>query len=209
MPNQIRDIFNTMHTPTTIIFVGRSGAGKGTQLSLLKEYMEKRFPVDPIVSLDMGTMYRSFFSNDGYVQKIAKDLTMNQGKFQPDFLTNALFVSKAVESIGEQTHLFVDGFPRSVGQLDVMKQLLAYVKRVNPIVVNIEVSRENVKERMLKRGRGDDDVEKIESRLNEYDRTVVPMLEAIKKDIFFRYIEIDGEPTVEEIHTNLVSDLGL
>ncbi len=195
--------------PQTLIFVGRSGAGKGTQLDLLKKYISEKYPNNKIQSLDMGGIYREFFSHDGEVQKIAKDLSMNQGKFQPDFLTNSLFVARAVMIMDLESHLFIDGFPRSVNQLDTLKQLLNYVGRVNPIVVNIEVPREEVKKRMLARGRGDDAPEKIESRLGEYDRTVVPLLDVIKSDFSLKYIEINGESTPDEIHKDLVNKLSL
>ena len=195
--------------PQTLIFVGRSGAGKGTQLDLLKKYISEKYSNSKIQSLDMGGIYREFFSHDGEVQKIAKDLSMNQGKFQPDFLTNSLFVARAVMIMDLESHLFIDGFPRSVNQLDTLKQLLNYVGRVNPIVVNIEVPREEVKKRMLARGRGDDAPEKIESRLGEYDRTVVPLLDVIKSDFSLKYIEINGESTPDEIHKDLVNKLAL
>lgn len=194
-------------TSKTYIFVGRSGAGKGTQLDLLKKYIASKNADSKINSLDMGVIFRAFFGETGYVQDIARDLSMNQGKFQPDFLTNALFISNAIKVIDETSYVFIDGFPRSIDQLAIIKELLSYTKRTNPVVVNIEVSRENVKKRMLLRGRGDDADSKIDSRLNEYERSVVPMLEHIKNDSSLKYVEIDGEPTPEEIHSNLIKAL--
>ena len=194
-------------TSKTYIFVGRSGAGKGTQLDLLKKYIASKNADSKINSLDMGVIFRAFFGETGYVQDIARDLSMNQGKFQPDFLTIALFISNAIKVIDETSYVFIDGFPRSIDQLEIIKNLLAYTKRTNPVVVNIEVSRENVKKRMLLRGRGDDADTKIDSRLNEYERSVVPMLEHIKNDSSLKYVEIDGEPTPEEIHANLIKAL--
>ncbi len=193
-----------MEHPKTFIFVGRSGAGKGTQLELLKKYFEATGAVH---SLDMGGIFRAFFKTEGYMQDIARDLTMNQGKFQPDFLTNALFISNAINLIDETSTLFIDGFPRSVAQVQVLKELLAYAKRTAPIVLNIEVPREEVKKRMLARGRADDEDAKIDSRLDEYDRTVVPMLAEIMQDPFFTYIEIDGRPPIHEIHESLLKQV--
>ena len=200
---------NRMNSPKTLIFVGRSGAGKGTQLELLKVLLSEKYPETKVCSLDMGNIYRAFFKNEGYVQDIARDLSMNQGKFQPDFLTNALFVSNAVTFIDGTSHVIIDGFPRSVSQLGIVRELLDYTKRAAPTVINIEVSREDVKERMLKRGRGDDSSEKIDSRLDEYDRTVVPMLASMAQDSFFSYVEIDGSRVPELVHADLVAKLGL
>jgi len=194
-----------MNKPQTFIFVGRSGSGKGTQLELLKGYLADRYKYTPIKSIVMGEIYREFFKEKGFVQDIARDVSMNQGKFQPDFITNGLFVRSAIDIIDDSSTLFFDGYPRTIKQLELIKELLQYAKHEYPIVININVSRENVKERMLLRARGDDSESAIESRLNEYDKFILPMLENIKSDSFFKYLEIDGEGKIEDIHTDIIS----
>jgi len=193
----------------TFIFVGRSGSGKGTQLELLKDFLLKKDKDISIKSVIMGDVFRAFFKEVGYVKDIARDISMNQGKFQPNFITNALFVRSAIDIIDENSVLFFDGYPRNIDQLDVIKELLEYVKRESPVVINIEVSRENVKRRMLLRSRGDDSESAIESRLNEYDKFILPMLEAMKSDPFVQYVEIDGEGAIEDIHNDIIKKLNL
>ena len=200
---------NRMNSPKTIIFVGRSGAGKGTQVELLKKFLAESDVSREVRSLIMGDIYRAFFKSDGYIQEIARDISMKQGRFQPDFMTNALFVTDALKIVDGTSHLFLDGYPRSVSQLGVTKELLEYAKREGAILVNVEVSRDEVKKRMLARGRGDDSESAIESRMAEYDRTVVPMLEAAKADSFFTYIEVNGEQSVEAVHEEMKKALGL
>jgi len=191
--------------PQTFIFVGRSGSGKGTQIDLLKNYLSnKKIEIKSIV---MGEIFRDFFKESGLIQDIAKDVSMKEGKFQPDFLTNALFIRTVIDTVDKSSVLFFDGYPRNIDQLEVIKELLSYIKRDEPIVINIDVSRESVKNRMLGRARGDDTENAIESRLNEYDKFIVPMLEQIKKEQFFKYIEIDGEGTREEIHEDIINQL--
>lgn len=197
-----------MNSPKTYIFVGRSGAGKGTQVELFRASLAKADSGREIKSLIMGDIYRAFFKSPGYIQDIARDISMNQGRFQPDFMTNALFVSNALNIVDGTSHLFLDGYPRSVSQLAVTKEILEYAKREGAIVVNIQVSGEEVKKRMLLRGRGDDSESAIDSRLNEYDRTVVPMLETAKNDPFFTYIEVNGEQSVEAVHEEMMKALG-
>lgn len=193
--------------PYTFIFVGRSGSGKGTQIKLLQEYIEKNVGGNN-VSFDMGATFRKFFSEDGFFPNKVKE-SINSGKFQPDFITDGLFVSNAMKIVDGTSHLFFDGYPRTVGQLKVMKELLAFANYENPIVINLNVSRENIKNRLISRGRADDSESAIDSRLNEFDRTVVPMLEVIKSDGDMTYMEIDGEPTIEEIHKDIISKLGI
>lgn len=198
-----------MNSSKTIVFVGRSGAGKGTQVELLKAYLAQNDTSREVRALIMGDIYRAFFKSPGYIQDIARDISMNQGRFQPDFMTNALFVSDALKIVDADSHLFLDGYPRSVSQLQVTKELLQYAKREGAIFLNVEVSRAEVKDRMMKRGRGDDGESAIESRLAEYDRTVVPMIEAAKADPFFSYIEVNGEQSVEAVHEEMKKALGL
>lgn len=195
--------------PQTFIFVGRSGSGKGTQLELLKEYLLSKNKEIDIKQIIMGDIFRAFFKESGFVQDISRDVSMKQGRFQPDFLTNALLVRNAIDIIDENSVLFFDGYPRSVNQLEILKDLLKYTKRENPIVINIEVSEESVRERMLLRARGDDSESAIESRLNEYDRSIIPMLETIKNDSFFKYFEIDGEGKIEEVNNNLIKAINI
>lgn len=193
--------------PQIFIFIGRSGSGKGTQLELLRDYLSKNFKEVPIKSIVMGDIFRSFFKEENYFSNLARDVTMKEGKFQPNFITNSLFVHKAIYTIDGNSTLFFDGYPRNINQLEIIKELIQYIKRENPIIINIEVSRENVKERMLARGRGDDSESAIESRLNEYDKFILPMIETIKSDTFFKYLEIEGNGKIEDIHENIISKL--
>ena len=193
----------------TFIFVGRSGSGKGTQLELLRDYLANNYKDTEIKTIVMGDIFRSFFKESGFFQDVARDVSMNQGKFQPDFLTNALFVKKAIDTIDNKSFLFFDGYPRNNNQAEIIKELLNYVGIGEATVLNIEVSRENVKNRMIARGRGDDNEKAIESRLDEYDKFIIPMLAFIKNDPFFKYFDIDGEGTIEDIHKNIISSLNI
>lgn len=190
------------------IFVGRSGSGKGTQSHLLKKYFLEKNKETNIKEIIMGDIFRSFFEEDGFIQKISREKSLVRGEFQPDFLTNALFVNEVIK-MKENDCLFFDGFPRSTEQLKVVKDFLSYIKKDKPTVINIDVSRESVEERMLLRNRADDKKEAIEKRLNEFDCLTQPMIDEIKRDSFFKYLEINGEETIEEIHYNLIKKINI
>ncbi len=189
------------------IFVGRSGCGKGTQLELFKKFLLSKNKDLNIKSMIMGDIYRAFFKESGFVEDVARHVSMTQGKFQPDFLTNALLINKAISLVEDNSIIFFDGYPRTLSQLGVLKDFLTYIGSKEPIIINIEVSRENVKERMLGRGRGDDNVDAIESRLNEYDKFILPMLENIQSDSYFKYFKIDGEHSKEDVHNEIINSL--
>jgi len=195
--------------PYTFIFVGRSGSGKGTQIEVLKRYLLDQNKEVKIRQVVMGEIFRSFFSGTSFIQKVAREVSMEKGQFQPDFLTNALFINEAIKQAEEDAILFFDGFPRTKEQLSIIKEFLIYIRRDNPVVININVSRESVKGRMLLRERADDKENAIDNRLNEFDRLTAPMLEEVKKDSFFKYLEVDGEGSIEEIHRNLIEKLNI
>lgn len=186
-----------------IIFAGRSGSGKGTQINLLKDFLVKTKKLN-IQSVVMGDIFREFFDKKKDIQKITNDLSINEGKFQPNFLTDSLLISNTIDVIDNNSIIFFDGYPRNIHQLEVLKELLSYFKINNPVFVNLEISREDAKKRMLLRGREDDHDRAVENRLDEYDQFVRPMIERVKSDSYFKYIEVDGENLVEEIHKNLI-----
>lgn len=196
-----------MNQSKTFIFIGRSGCGKGTQLELLKNYIIEKDSNASIKNIIMGDIFRELFDRGVYISEVARDITTNQGKFQPDFLTNALFVNSAITMIDLESLLFIDGYPRTISQLDTLKQLFSYAKRQGIVFINLDVSAKSVKERMLARGRSDDTESAIASRLAEFETFVAPMIEKIKGDPLFNYLEINGEPGPEEIHKDIVSKL--
>lgn len=191
----------------TYIFIGRSGSGKGTQLDLLKKSLLSKDNQIEINSVVMGEIFREFFKEPGLIQDIAREVSIQKGKFQPNFLTDALFINKIINTLKNNQILFLDGYPRNLHQLSVIKELLLYIEKKNAIVIDIEVSRESVRQRMLSRGRGDDNVSAIENRLNEYDKYIIPMIEKIKEDSFFKYFKIDGEGKIEDIHVDIINNI--
>jgi adenylate kinase len=192
--------------PLTFVFIGRSGAGKGTQFELLKKYLASVDTTRGQYVAVMGDIFRGFFKADARLAHIARDIT-NKGGFQPDFFTSGLFVSHIAHTLPEDTHIFIDGFPRSVEQLHALNELAEYAHLENIIYINIEVEPEEVKRRLLSRGRTDDTVEGITKRLSEYDRTVVPLIQKLEQSQAYTYLEIDGNRSIQDIHEDIKSKL--
>ena len=189
-----------------IIFVGRSGCGKGTQIDLLKDLALKR-DHRHVKTIVMGDVFRRFFEDSGYINQVARDLSVNHGKFQPGFLTDALFINNFIEVFDKDSVFFLDGYPRSIHQLNTLKSLLEYAGEEKPLIVNMEVSRDNSRARMEKRSREDDHSIAIENRLNEYEKHVYPLVIEAKNDEFFEVLDIDGNGTVEETHKLIINKI--
>lgn len=196
-----------MEKAKTYIIIGRSGSGKGTQLQLLKTYLETTYPETRTQTYVCGDAFRAFFKEETVFSKKAQQIT-NAGHYQPDFLaTTLLFRDFIFDSINTEDHLLFDGYPRSVQQLKDIKELLVYVGCTDIIFIDIVVSKDAVTERMLKRARADDTTESIAKRQEEFDRAIVPMIEAIKKDTTVSYVSVDGMPAPEVVHQNVLQAL--
>lgn len=189
------------------IFVGKSGSGKGTQIGLLKNYISEKYN-KTVYHIEMGDILRKFFEEEGLAKEILMESTNQHGKFLPDFLINALLVSKVINLIDKESILIFDGYPRNSFQLKTIKNLLEYFGYDKPLFINLNISRETAKERMSLRGRIDDHREAIDNRLDNYDSLVLPMIEEAKKDAYFNYIGIKGEETVDNVYKNILETLG-
>lgn len=189
------------------IVMGRSGSGKGTQIKLLQEYLAQQTPGIAQQNFVCGDRFREFFKTESYLSEKVK-VSSTAGEYQPDFFATTLYFNEIFKTINNTDHLFFDGYPRSLGQLADLKELLVYVGRTHAIVIDISVTGEEVVKRILLRtGRADDTKEGAEKRQAEFDRAVLPVLNAVKADPFFIYLEIDGMPMPEEVHQNVLHTL--
>jgi len=189
----------------TVIFIGRSGCGKGTQSALLKEWilgrdLEKRH----ILDVETGAKFREFIRSDSYSAKLSKAIYMSD-RLQPNFLACIMWGDMLVSELEENMHLFFDGAPRSRPEAEILTTALEFYGRKRPKVINISVSRKWSEEKLLARGRFDDmNLEKIDKRLDWFDKDVMPAIEYFKQNAFYDYIEVNGEQTIEKVHEDIL-----
>ena len=192
-----------MHKYDTIIIMGRSGSGKGTQVELLKKNLQEHTAEQEIFSFDSGDSFREFTKKEGYSQKLIRE-QMNSGNLIPDIVTNWMFVNSLVEGLKEDQMILLDGFPRTVDQAKTLTQTLEYYKYKHVAVINIEVSEEEVRNRLIERGRGDDREQVIETRLVWYRENVLPTLEYLRELDNYEVLNINGEQSPKEVQSDLL-----
>ncbi len=194
-------------TPKTFIFIGRSGCGKGTQAKLLDEYIKKNdSDLHSIFHLETGAKFREFINGDTFTQKKSKDY-YDKDLLQPAFLSIHLWSHILIEQIKGDEHLFIDGTPRTIAEYEALKSALKFYERQDPIVIYINVGKDWSRDRLMGRGRMDDDMESVERRLSWYEDTVVPVVEKLKNNTDYKFLEINGEQTVEAVHAEIVSKI--
>ena len=89
----------------------------------------------------------------------------------------------------------LDGFPRTVEQAELLEGILGKHGHKLDGVIEYRVSEDVVVERMLSRGRADDNEETIRTRLGVYRDETAPLIGHYGDQL----ITIEAEGTVEEI----------
>ena len=190
----------------TIIFIGRSGCGKGTQAGLLKNHITS---LDPdkrqILYIETGDHYRSFVRNKNFSAKLANDM-YEKGELAPDFIGCWLWGNVLIEQLEENMHLVFDGASRSLLEAQVLTSALEFYKREGPTIIYINVSNKWSDERLLARGRRDDNsLSNINKRLKWFDDEVMPAIEYFKTNKQYRFIEVNGEQPKERVHADIIA----
>lgn len=193
--------------PQTIIFHGPSGAGKGTQAQLLKQYLEEKDTINPVIYLSTGQEFRRFMEGDSFAARRVKNI-LDEGGLLPDFLPVWIwtdFLNRHIHTGHE--HIVLDGAVRRVNEAPMMESALEFFKRQNPTVIVLNVSRDRAITHLKKRGRYDDNDADIAARLDWYETNVVPALNYFRENSRYRVFDINGEQGIEEVHQEILKRL--
>ncbi len=193
-------------SPQTFIFYGRSGCGKGTQADLLIKHLEKTEPKRKVLYAETGDLLRAFAAQDGYSNKLVKDV-LDTGGLLPEFMPIFVWSRFLAENLTDNEHLVFDGVCRRTPEAPILNSALKFYKREKPIVILIEVSLDWAKERLLARGRSDDDQAEVERRLAWYEKDVVPTMKFFEKNPDYRFLKINGEQTIEKVHEDIIKEI--
>ena len=195
-------------TPKTFIFIGRSGCGKGTQASLLMDYIkQKDIEKRPIFYLETGQRFRDFIKSGSHSANLSNEVYKADIR-QPDFLAVWMWSHLLIENLKGNEHLVIDGTPRSLQEAMVLETAIDFYKLEKPNVIYIDVGRKWSEERLLSRGRLDDaSIVRIDKRLNWFDKDVVPALKFMKKSKKFNFIKINGEQTIGQVNQEIMNKL--
>jgi adenylate kinase family enzyme len=193
-------------TPKTFLFIGRSGAGKGTQAKLLSEYIKGHAGNSlPVFYLETGSHFREFVKGESYTSQQAKIL-YDKAERQPDFLAVWNWGDIFVKQFTDSMHLIMDGMPRSLGEALMLRTAFDFYHISKPVVVYVNVKPEWSKDKLMKRHRSDDKGEaEIDKKISWFNHDVLPAIEYFKSDPFYHYVEVDGEQSIDKVHQDIVS----
>ena len=192
----------------TFIIFGPSGSGKGTQAELLIEYLKKTDPNRQTFYIETGQRFREFAKDNSYTAKLVKEI-IDHGSLAPEFLPIWMWTDFLVKNISGNEHLILDGLSRVVHEAPVLDSAMRFYKRENPFVISIEVSERWSTERLLSRARTDDTLEDIKNRLSWYKKSVTPAIDYFKNDPYYKFVEVNGEQTIPEVHKEIMGKLNI
>ncbi|MFY8026286.1 MAG: adenylate kinase [Sediminibacterium sp.] len=184
-----------------IILFGPPGSGKGTQSEkLIEKYGLKH--------LSTGDLLRSEIARETPLGLEAKNL-MDKGQLVPDEVVIGM-ISSALEANPDAKGFLFDGFPRTTAQSEALDKLLKLKQTEIGVLLAMEVSEEELVKRLLNRGltsgRSDDTNETvIRARIVEYKQKTTVVANYYEQ--FDKVVTIKGEGTVEEIFSDLCSEI--
>jgi len=191
--------------PRTFIFFGRSGSGKGTQAHLLADYLEKESDTKALY-IETGARFREFKTGDSLSSKLAKEI-IEHGDLMPEFLPIWIWSEILVKNYTGKEHLILDGLSRRLDEAPVLDSAMHFYKIKDPYVLYLNISRERARDLMKGRGRNDDTDEYIEHRLDWFEKDVVPAIEYFKENKYYKFIEINGQQSIEDVHKEIIEKI--
>jgi adenylate kinase len=175
-----------------LLIVGPPGAGKGTQAVSIAESFG-------IPAVSTGDIFRANVANETELGLKVKAI-LDAGDYVPDSLTNELISDRLSQPDAEQGFL-LDGYPRTVQQVEFLDEFLAGRGEALAAVVQLVADRDEIVERLRKRaldqGRSDDTEEAIRHRQDVYLRETAPLIETYRERGLL--VEVNGLGTIDEV----------
>lgn len=181
-----------------LVLVGPPGAGKGTQAAVISGKLG-------IPHISTGDIFRANVGQGTPLGQQAQQY-MDAGELVPDEVTNAMVADRLAEPDATSGFL-LDGYPRNVGQADVLAELLTTSDAQLDAVVEIVVDTEHLLERLRARGQGrvDDAEDVIRHRLDVYASETAPLVEYYQVLGLLR--TVDGVGSVDDVSARILDVL--
>jgi len=188
-----------------IIFIGRSGCGKGTQSKLLIEYFAAQG--QETIYLSTGNEFRKLIEEgDNFTSKKVDEI-YDKGARHPDFLCVTILGNFFKSVFDPNKNLIMDGGLRSLNEAKTVADIFDFYEITNAKVFNLDVSHEWSVDKLRKRGRDDDSEIVFEAKKKWYEDEVVPAIDFLKNNKQFEFNNINGEKSIEEIHQDIINKI--
>jgi adenylate kinase len=117
-------------------------------------------------------------------------------------------VDRALEIIDTTQEFILDGFPRTLAQVDWLISQCKAGRFSEPEVINLEIEESVIRQRLEKRARPDDTDEAITRRFAEYQSVTRPILKYMTdKGIVVHDVDAANSPA--QVNAEIIAALGL
>ncbi len=181
-----------MSTGKGLIFLGPPGSGKGTQAQELSTELN-------IPHISTGEMLRAAIAKKTPLGQKAQGY-VDKGELVPDELLLGLIEERLKEEDAQKGWI-LDGFPRNVAQAEFLDKLIQKLAKFSEQAINLDVPDEVIIDRLLLRGRKDDNEETIRRRLEVYREKTQPVLDYYRQQD--RLSSVDGNRELQEVTKTL------
>ena len=175
----------------TLVVLGRSGSGKGTQAYFILRHLKKA----GVFHLETGRFLRDLIARKNVTTELARTRIMERGELFPWWFPIFLWMRELIEHGNADKHIVGDGTPRRLAEAHLIDEIMAWHGRPLPVCIYVDVSRGEARRRLLGRGRADDTSAAIENRLDYFPRDVVPVLRHYARH--GRLVRVNGEQSPE------------
>lgn len=181
-----------------VVLMGPPGAGKGTQAEILAATVD-------VPHISTGEIFRANVAAATDLGREARKY-MEAGDYVPDEVTNAMVAGRLAQDDAASGFL-LDGYPRTLAQVDELDRILYGLGTAIDHVVEITADVESLVARLHNRakieGRADDTEQVIRRRMDVYREQTEPLL-AVYRDRGL-LTQVDGIGSVEEVSKRLVA----
>ncbi len=183
-----------------LLIMGPPGAGKGTQAKRIAEHYG-------IPAISTGDIFRAMKSADTPLARQVRAI-MESGGYVSDEITNEIVKDRLAQP-DCQSGFLLDGYPRTLQQVQTLDDDLAETGRPLDAVISLLADTDEVVARLLRRaeidGRSDDNEETIRVRLQVYAEQTEPLLEVYRSRGVL--VEVDGLGEVDEVSERVFAAL--
>lgn len=183
-----------------LILMGPPGAGKGTQAKVISARLG-------VPAISTGDIFRANVS-EGTPLGVEAKRYMDLGDYVPDEVTNAMVRDRISQDDAVEGFL-LDGYPRTVAQVEELDSMLADSGASLDAVVVLTVVDEELVQRLLHRaeteGRTDDTEEVVRHRQDVYNQQTAPLIAVYAERGML--VEVDGMGTVDEVSGRIFTAL--
>jgi adenylate kinase len=183
-----------------LLIMGPPGAGKGTQATQIADHYR-------IPAISTGDIFRAMKHADTPLARQVREI-MESGGYVSDEITNEIVKDRLAKPDCQEGFL-LDGYPRTLQQVQTLDDYLAETNRPLDAVISLLADTDEVVARLLKRaaidGRSDDNEETIRVRLQVYTEQTEPLLDVYRSRGLL--VEVNGLGEIDEVSERVFAAL--